>query len=647
MIQMHGIKFGFGGRQLMDGLSLHVRPQDRLGLVGPNGCGKTTLMRIISDEIESFEGSVSRRKGLTVGLLPQDGIYDRGRTVFNAALDSFSELLDMEREINELNAAASTETDEAKRDEIVHRAGNLQTEFENRGGFEFRSRTGEILTGLGFARDEFDREISTLSGGWQMRVALAKLLLKRPDVLLLDEPTNHLDLPALIWFESFLQTYPGAVVVISHDQCFLDRTVRRIAEFHMRKLDLYNGNYSYYEIEKEKRLELLMNRIANQEREIKRQEQFIERFRYKATKARAVQSRIKKLEKIERIEAPEEARELTFAFRTRSKSGKLVARLSGVNKSYGEKHVLRNVDLTINRGERVAIIGANGLGKSTLMRVIAGRTEFTGDRGLGYNVTINYFSQDQYELLSPDKTVLEEAVESCGEGYGGNVRTLLGVFLFSGADVEKKVAVLSGGEKSRLLLAKMMANPANFILLDEPTNHLDPPSREMLEQVLSDYDGTLCFVSHDRYFINSLATAIVDITPSGADYYLGNFEDYEIQKRMRAQGVQGSASEDSGNGAAKKEARRDRAQFILERSRALAPLKKAVADAESEIHRLETRVAELEEILADPATYNDPERARTLPAELKSVKQALDTVMADWERYSEELSEKEKEYEAE
>ncbi len=631
----------------MDGLSLHVRPQDRLGLVGPNGCGKTTLMRIISDEIESFEGSVSRRKGLTVGLLPQDGIYDRGRTVFNAALDSFSELLDMEREIGELNAAASTETDEAKRDEIVHRAGNLQTEFENRGGFEFRSRAGEILTGLGFARDEFDREISTLSGGWQMRVALAKLLLKRPDVLLLDEPTNHLDLPALIWFESFLQTYPGAVVVISHDQCFLDRTVRRIAEFHMRKLDLYNGNYSYYEIEKEKRLELLMNRIANQEREIKRQEQFIERFRYKATKARAVQSRIKKLEKIERIEAPEEARELTFAFRTRSKSGKLVARLSGVNKSYGEKHVLRNVDLTINRGERVAIIGANGLGKSTLMRVIAGRTEFTGDRGLGYNVTINYFSQDQYELLSPDKTVLEEAVESCGEGYGGNVRTLLGVFLFSGADVEKKVAVLSGGEKSRLLLAKMMANPANFILLDEPTNHLDPPSREMLEQVLSDYDGTLCFVSHDRYFINSLATAIVDITPSGADYYLGNFEDYEIQKRMRAQGVQGSASEDSGNGVAKKEARRDRAQFILERSRALAPLKKAVADAESEIHRLETRAAELEEILADPATYNDPERARTLPAELKSVKQALDTVMADWERYSEELSEKEKEYEAE
>lgn len=647
MIQMHGIKFGFGGRQLMDGLSLHVRPQDRLGLVGPNGCGKTTLMRIISDEIESFEGSVSRRKGLTVGLLPQDGIYDRGRTVFNAALDSFSELLDMEREIGELNAAASTETDEAKRDEIVHRAGDLQTEFENRGGFEFRSRTGEVLTGLGFAREEFDREISTLSGGWQMRVALAKLLLKRPDVLLLDEPTNHLDLPALIWFESFLQTYPGAVVVISHDQCFLDRTVRRIAEFHMRKLDLYNGNYSYYEIEKEKRLELLMNRIANQEREIKRQEQFIERFRYKATKARAVQSRIKKLEKIERIEAPEEARELTFAFRTRSKSGKLVARLAGVNKSYGEKHVLRNVDLTINRGERVAIIGANGLGKSTLMRVIAGRTEFTGDRGLGYNVTINYFSQDQYELLSPDKTVLEEAVESCGEGYGGNVRTLLGVFLFSGADVEKKVAVLSGGEKSRLLLAKMMANPANFILLDEPTNHLDPPSREMLEQVLSDYDGTLCFVSHDRYFINSLATAIVDITPSGAEYYLGNFEDYEIQKRMRAQGVQGSASEDSGNGAAKKEARRDRAQFILERSRALAPLKKAVADAESEIHRLETRAAELEEILADPATYNDPEKARTLPAELKSVKQALDTVMADWERYSEELSEKEKEYEAE
>jgi ATP-binding cassette subfamily F protein 3 len=363
-----------------------------------------------------------------------------------------------------------------------------------------------------------------------------------------------------------------------------------------------------------------------------------------------VQSRIKKLDKMERLEAPGESRGLSFAFRPRSKSGKAVISLSGVSKSYGEKQVLRNVNLAINRGDRVAIIGANGLGKSTLVRVLAGRADFTGARRLGYNVTVNYFSQDQYELLSPDKTVLEEAVESCGEGFGGSVRALLGVFLFSGDDVDKKVAVLSGGEKSRLLLAKMMANPANFLLLDEPTNHLDPPSREMLEQVLQDYDGTLCFVSHDRYFINRLATAIVDITPAGAEYYLGNYDDYETQKKLRAQ----TAAENSGatpepqseNGAAsKKDSRRDRAQFILERSRALAPLKQAVADREAEIHRLEARAAELEAVLADPATYNDPEKARSAPAELKSVKRGLETALSEWESLSEQLDEKEKEYE--
>ncbi|MFA6449656.1 MAG: ABC-F family ATP-binding cassette domain-containing protein [bacterium] len=651
MIQINDIKFGFGGKYLMEGLCLHIRPGDRLGLVGPNGSGKTTLMRMVCGEIESFDGTITRRKGLTVGLLPQEGIYDRGRSVFDAALETFADLVKLESEIEKLNAEAAAETDPEHQQDLFYRAGELQNDFENRGGFGFRARTAEILTGLGFPKEDFDREIGTLSGGWQMRVALARLLLQKPDVLLLDEPTNHLDLPALVWFEGFLMNYPGSVVLISHDRCFIDRVARRIAEFHMRKLDLYNGNYSYYEIEKEKRTALLMNRIANQEREIKRTEQFIDRFRYKATKARQVQSRIKKLEKIDRIEAPEEARSLTFSFGTRTKSGKVVMQLAGVSKAYGEKRVLNGINLTVNRGDRVAIIGANGLGKSTLMRVIAGRTEFTGERKPGFNVSTNYFSQDQYELLSPDKTVLEEATEACGAGFAGNVRSLLGVFMFTGSDVIKKVASLSGGEKSRLLLAKMMANPANFLLLDEPTNHLDPPSREMLELVLSEYDGTLCFVSHDRYFINRLATIIVDVTPNGIDEYIGDYGDYEEQKKLRELAARGG---ETGGGAdstqcmpGRKSARRDRAHQILERSRALAPLKDSIAAAEEEIHRLEARIAEIEKDLADPATYNNAKKARTLPAELKNLKRELEITLADWESLSEQLVAKEKEFDAE
>ncbi len=650
MIMMNGIGFGFGGRMLMESLSLHVRPRDRLGLVGPNGSGKTTLMRIIAGEIEGFEGSVSRRKGLTVGLLPQEGIYDRGRSVFDAAVDTFADLIGLERDVERLTTEAA-EASGARQHELLQRAGELQTDYEKRGGFDFRARTAEILTGLGFFKEDFEREIGTLSGGWQMRVALARLLLQAPDILLLDEPTNHLDLPALIWFESFIATYPGAVVAVSHDRCFLDRTVRRVAELNMRRMDIYNGNYSYYEVEKEKRLELLMNRIANQDREVRRTEQFIERFRYKATKARQVQSRIRMLEKMERIESPEETKKLTFSFRTRAKSGRVVMQLTGVSKAYGEKLVLENVNLTVNRGDRVAIIGANGLGKSTLMRVLAGRTDFTGDRKPGHNVSVNYFSQDQYELLSPDKTVIEEATESCGEGFTGSVRSLLGVFLFSGDDVEKKVRVLSGGEKSRLLLAKMMANPANFILLDEPTNHLDPQSREMLEEVLGHYDGTMCFVSHDRYFINRLATMVVDITASGVEQYMGNYEDYVEQKDLRSRG--GDAENGREQGAAdaaaasnRRAARRDRARFILEKSRALGPLKKAIADTEQEIHNLESRATEIETLLADPATYNDSEKARFLPAELKSVKRHLELSLARWESLSEELSDKEVEYDS-
>ncbi len=651
MIQLNEIHFGYDGRMLMEGLSLHVRPGDRIGIVGPNGAGKTTLLRIIEGEIGSYSGTISRRKGIVTGCLPQDGIYEKGRSVYDAALAAFDDLIEIEDKIEKLNRKIAAGEDETAGDAFLERVGNLQMEYETRGGFTFRTETARVLTGLGFTESDFERDMSEFSGGWQMRVALARLLLRDPEILMLDEPTNHLDLPAIIWFENFLQTFDGAVIIISHDQYFLDKVVRRIAEFTQKKLELYDGNYSYYEVEKVKRLEILKNRFANQAREIRSTERFIERFRYKATKARQVQSRIKMLEKIDRIELPGAERNLSFKFKAREKSGKVVLQLKDVGKSYGDHEVLKGINITVNRGDRVGIIGANGLGKTTLMRVMAGRTDFEGVRKLGHKVSFSYFSQDQYELLSPDNTVLCEAQRSCGAGFDGNIRGILGVFLFSGDDVEKKVCMLSGGEKSRLLFAKMMANPANLLLLDEPTNHLDPQSRRMLEDVFLNYDGTICFVSHDRYFINNLATRIIEIVPGGYEEYIGNYEDYKEQKKLREQAAEeGRARDDdesNKNGdktLSRKDVRRERAKFVAERAKALNPIRNRIAGIEEEIALLEDSAGTIESELADPATYNDQEKTKSLPGKLKHINNKLESLYDEWEMRSNELAGLEKDF---
>ncbi len=639
MITISDLTFSYGGRTLFDRVALHIRPEDRLGIVGPNGSGKTTLLRIITGELAPEEGNIARRKNISIGLLQQEVIHDRGRTVFETAVSPFAHLMEIERRLEEINHQLADMPEGAAHDELLALSGSLQHTYDTDGGFTYRARTAEILLGLGFRREEFDRLIDTLSGGWQMRVSLARLLLSSPDILLLDEPTNHLDLPALLWFEDYIRTFPGAVAVISHDTYFLDRIARRIVDIANRKLDIYSGNYSFFEVEKEKRKEILLGRIARQEREIRETEKFIERFRYKATKARQVQSRIKQLDKIDRIEAPPEEKSLRFSFRAKIRPGLNILALTDISKSYGEKIVLDNVKLSINRGDKVAIIGANGLGKTTLMRVIAGATQFTGSRVLGHNVSIGYYSQDQYELLNPDRTVLEEASDACGENFTGNLRATLGVFLFSGADVEKKVISLSGGEKSRLMFVKLMMNPANFLLLDEPTNHLDPQSRRMLEQVMQSYDGTICFVSHDRAFINSIANRIVEITPEGITEYIGSYEDYREQKRLREESASPAAlqTEKKLTSEERKIERRERAKFVAERARALAPLKNSVEESEARIAALEARIAEIESALADPAVYSDPEKMRTLPAELKQSRESLESTLETWSELSEQL----------
>lgn len=647
MIHINGLTFGYGGRTLFNDLFLHIRPGDRVALVGPNGMGKTTLFKIITGEIKGFDGNISARKECTVGMLPQDGIYDKGRTVMESTMEAFSEAEAIEREIHEIDKHLEDAREGGDYDELLKRSGELRAQFEHIGGFQSEARASMVLTGLGFSEEDLSRDVGTFSGGWQMRVALAKLLLKKPSILLLDEPTNHLDLPAIMWFETFLHTFEGAVVVISHDRMFLDKTTHRTVELTGSRLEQYDGNYSFYEVEKINRLEILRNRMENQAKEIKHTEQFIERFRYKATKARQVQSRIKMLEKIERIEIPDATKGLSFNFKANVQSGKSVLQLIDVNKSYGEKEVLRNVNLNIGRGDRIGVIGANGLGKSTLVRVIADRTEFQGARRVGHNVAISYFSQDQFEILTPGKTVLEEACDGASENFSGSIRGLLGVFLFSGDDVNKKVSMLSGGEKSRLLLAKMMACPANFLILDEPTNHLDPDSQILLEEVFKNYDGTICFVSHNRSFINSVATRIVEITKDGITEYIGNFDDYMHQKKIREEAALLSEATPGDQQPVKtdrKSERRERAKFVAERAKILGPIKNAIAAAEKSIEELEENISRIETELADPVTYNDPEKMKSLPAQLKQSKDTLEQTVEKWEALNDELSTKEKDF---
>lgn len=545
MIQLSSAGKHFGSKTLFQELNWVIGAKERVGLVGGNGTGKSTLLKVLAGMETLDEGSRSTSKETTTGYLPQDGLSLSGRSVLEECLSVFGHLLDIEKEMEALtHKMAELDPSSNEYAKVADRYHRIETEFQRSDGYSLEAQVGAVLNGLGFSRDDARRSVEEFSGGWQMRVGLAKLLLRRPNLLLLDEPTNHLDLEARNWLEEYLNNYPFAYVLVSHDRYFLDVTVDRILEIWNRHTYFYTGNYDRYLEQKAERRAQLEASQKNQQEQIHHLETFINRFRYQATKARQVQSRIKELEKIDKIELPDEERVIHFSFPQPRPSGRMVAELRNVAKSYGEKSVFENVSFVLNRGDRVALVGVNGAGKSTLIKLLSGAEPVTkGELRLGHNVELDYFAQDQYKVLNPEARLLDDLTSFAPTAVSNQtqLRTLLGSFLFSADDVFKRIGVLSGGERNRYALARMLLRPANFLLLDEPTNHLDLQAKDVLLEALRKFAGTIVFVSHDRYFIDKLATRIFEIKGGKLEDYPGNYEDYLWQKQRT-----GTEAADSG-----------------------------------------------------------------------------------------------------
>src|ERR1700757_1375741 len=539
MIQLSGAGKRFGHKLLFENADWLITPRDRIGLVGGNGTGKSTLMRVLAG-MDTFDyGTLTIAKGTSAGYLPQDGLTLSGRSVFAECMSVFDDLRAMETELESLTQSmAELDHTSPEYDAVADRYHRVEHEFRTRDGYSIEAEVGRVLMGLGFTKEDWPRLTDEFSGGWQMRVALAKLLLQQPNLLLLDEPTNHLDLEARNWLEEYLQTYPHAFVLISHDRYFLDVTVNKIAEIWNQRVHFYAGNYDQFLAQKTQRNEQLQAAYKNQRDRIEQLEVFINRFRYQATKAKQVQSRIKELEKIERIEIPPEEKTIHFSFPQPKASGRIVAEFEGVAKCYpgrngvGEKEVFRDVGFMIERGDRIALVGVNGAGKSTLIKLLAGTEALSGGEfRLGHNVLGDYFAQDQYKELDPDARILDDLGALSPRSTETELRSLLGCFLFSEDDVFKKIGVLSGGERGRYALLRLLLHPANFLLLDEPTNHLDLRAKDVLLDALMKYTGTVVFVSHDRYFIDKLATRVFEIGDGKVEIYPGNYEDYLWRKQ--------------------------------------------------------------------------------------------------------------------
>ena len=649
MIQLSGVTKAFGDRVLLDAVSWQIDDRERVGLSGPNGAGKTTLLKMLAGLDDPDLGSIVTPNGLTVGYLPQDGLTHSGRTLVEEAGLAFKPLLDMRAEIAGLEERLGDDHVPLSEHEVMlTRYSELQDAFRRAEGYSIDLKITTVLRGLGFRQQDMEKPTETFSGGWQMRIALARLLLGRPGLLLLDEPTNHLDLDARNWLEEYLAEYPHAVILVSHDRFFLDAVVTRITEIGLRRLTDYTGNYSDYLRERDARMELLRQRKREQDDEIERMQAFINRFRYQATKASQVQSRVKMLEKVVSIEIPPERKRVHFSFPPCARSGRTVLDLRGVSKRYGEVRVFEKINLHIERGDRIALIGPNGAGKSTLMRMLSGvEAPDSGTRTAGHQLVPQYFAQDEATRLDPALSVYQTLAGEAPIHMVPHIRNILGGFLFSGDDVDKPVRVLSGGERTRLAVARMLLRPSNTLLLDEPTNHLDLDSKDVLLEALEDFGGTLIFVSHDRYFVDRLATKIVEVGGGHALVYPGNYEEFLWSRRQReAAGIQPPAiAKPAADGRTPKAAaapKQDTNQpSYEERKRAEAEsrrLKKAADARRKRIEDLEARIADREQAIRDieasmsaPGFYDDRDAARPIIDRHQALMWEVGDLMHQWE----------------
>ena len=658
MIQLSDLSKSFGDRNLIDHVTWQISDGDRVGLCGPNGAGKTTLLKMLAGLDEPDSGAVVKPSDLTMGYLPQDGLTHSGRTVFEEASSAFQPLLDIKAEMHDIEhrlGDASIPQDDHHA--MLVRYSELQDRFRLGDGYSMDLRIATVLRGLGFSPEDAARPAETFSGGWQMRIALAKLLLGRPNLLLLDEPTNHLDLEARNWLEEYLGAYPYAVILVSHDRYFLDAVVTRITDLNLRKLTDYVGNYSKYVVQRDAMLERLRQAKKEQDEEVARVKMFIDRFRYQATKAAQVQSRIKLLEKVVPIEVPPERKRIHFTFPACRKSGRTVLELKHVRKAYGPVTVFRNLSLHIERGDRIALVGPNGSGKSTLMRMLSGEeAPDSGSRTVGHEVVTEYFAQDEAARLDPTPTVYETLASGSPTDMVPAIRNILGGFLFSGDDVYKKAGVLSGGERTRLAVARMLLRPSNTLLLDEPTNHLDLDSKDVLLEALEDYGGTLIFVSHDRYFVEELATKIIEVGHGEAIVYPGTYTEFLWSKEQQENPKSQLPNPKSPKGPKPEarspkpvesrvpnpEAREARKRQDAERKkklRAADALQKRISDLESRIAEREAQVKELEATMATPGFYKNLEAAKPVTDRHQALMWEVGDLIAQWEALQEHAAE--------
>jgi len=655
MLTVNNLDIRFGDKLLFNNVSARVNDNDRIGLVGVNGAGKSTLLKVIGGITEMDPGIVKRPKRFSVAYLPQEATaLDTGRTIYQEAENAFAEALVLQKDLDEINRQlAAVDPENSEFSSLLKQQGELQHRLERIDIFRVQSKIEKVLMGLGFSVEDFDRPSNSLSGGWLMRLMLARLLLAMPDLLLLDEPTNHLDLDSLTWLENFLLTYDGGLVIISHDRTFLDQVTTATWEISMGRLTVFKGNYSRYVADKEVRMQVERAAYANQQDKIRQTMRFVQRFRAKSTKAKQVQSRLKQLSRMERIELAETEQEVSFSFPPASPSGRLALDVKSLEKRYEDRQVFQDISFELQRGDKLAVVGVNGAGKSTLMRILAGLESQDGGKvKLGHNVRISYFGQHQAQELAPSLTALQTLSAVAGDMTITQTRSLLGAFLFRGEEVDKKVQVLSGGEKSRLALAKMIVQPANLLILDEPTNHLDMGSQEILQEAMVQYDGTIITVSHNRHFVNGFINKVLEIKDGHASLFEGNIDDYLYKLKSLQEIEVASRSEENGKSLIDqpvkqkgKAARQEQARIRQEKSKNLNPLKKEVTLIEEAISLLESRKKELEQLMADPELYQDQDKFAGCGKEYKGIERKLERHYNKWEEAQARIEAIELEYE--